>query len=64
MWVGEIGNSSWEFLYSVVNKETSKEVAKARSVQVWYDLKKMKSKSMPEKIRKILETDKLKEKDH
>ncbi len=57
MWVGKIGNSSWEFLYSVVNKETSEEVAKARSIQVWYDLKKMKSKPIPDKIKKVLEKD-------
>jgi len=58
MWVGKIGNSSWEFLYSVVNKETSEEVAKAKSVQVWYDFKKMRSEPIPDNIKKVLEGDK------
>ncbi|MBO8181555.1 MAG: acyl-CoA thioesterase [Archaeoglobus sp.] len=57
MWVGEIGNSSWEFLYSV--EKDGKEVVKAKSVQVWYDLRKNKSKPIPERIREVLEEDSL-----
>jgi acyl-CoA thioester hydrolase len=59
MWVGEIGNSSWEFLYSVERKEDKREVVKARSVQVWYDFKEMRSKPIPIKLKKVLEGDKL-----
>ncbi len=57
MWVGRVGNSSWEFLYSVVNKETLEEVVKAKSIQVWYDLREMKSKPIPDEIRLVLEKD-------
>ena len=59
MWVGEIGNSSWEFLYSILSEKTSKEVVRAKSVQVWYDLKENKSKAIPEAVRRVLEEDRL-----
>ena len=57
MWVGEVRNSSWEFLYSV--EKDGREVVKAKSVQVWYDFRKNKSKPIPERIREVLEEDRL-----
>jgi acyl-CoA thioester hydrolase len=60
MWTGDIGNSSWEFLYKIVEKESSRDILNARTVQVWYDLEKMRSVPIPDNIREILEKDRIK----
>ncbi len=53
MVVGNIGNTSWEFLYRITEKNSGREVLRAKSIQVWIeDGKKAK---IPDEIRSILE---------
>jgi len=58
IWVGEIGNTSWEFHYLIKNKKTGKEVVRARSIQVWVDLNENVKKPIPDDVRRILESEK------
>ncbi len=55
--VGEIGTTSWEFIYSIRNKKTGNEVIRARTIQVWVDLKNNQKKPIPEDVRTILESE-------
>ncbi len=55
MWVGNIGNTSWEFLYRITEKESGREVVRARSVQVWVDLENNTKVPIPEDVRRVLE---------
>lgn len=55
MWVGNIGNTSWEFLYRITEKESGREVVRARSVQVWIDLENNTKVPIPEDVRRVLE---------
>ncbi len=55
MWVGSIGNTSWEFHYRITEKESGREVVKARSVQVWVDLESNRKMPIPDDVRRILE---------
>lgn len=57
MWVGNIGNTSWEFLYRITEKESGREVVRARSVQVWVDLKTNTKMPIPDDVRKVLEAE-------
>ncbi|NOY11725.1 MAG: acyl-CoA thioesterase [Archaeoglobi archaeon] len=57
MWVGNIGNTSWEFLYRITDKASGREVVRARSVQVWVDLKTNTKMPIPEDVRKVLEAE-------
>ncbi len=56
--VGNIGTTSWEFLYSVRNKKNGREVIKARSIQVWVDLENNEKKPIPDEVRRVLESEK------
>ncbi|WP_456369980.1 acyl-CoA thioesterase [Geoglobus sp.] len=55
MWVGNIGNTSWEFLYRITERESGREVVRARSVQVWVDLENNTKVPIPEDVRRVLE---------
>ena len=55
MWVGNIGNTSWEFLYRITEKGSGREVVRARSVQVWVDLENNTKVPIPEDVRRVLE---------
>ncbi|RLI76470.1 acyl-CoA thioesterase [Archaeoglobales archaeon] len=57
MWVGKIGNTSWEFVYEIKEKETNRLAVKAKTIQVWYDLKQNKKMPIPEDVRKVFEVD-------
>ncbi|WP_456477731.1 acyl-CoA thioesterase [Geoglobus ahangari] len=57
MWVGNIGNTSWEFLYRIADKASGREVVRARSVQVWVDLRTNTKMPIPEDVRKVLEAE-------
>ncbi len=58
IWVGEIGTTSWEFLYSIKNKKTGEEVIKARTIQVWVDLESNQKRPIPDELRQILQSEK------
>ncbi len=53
MVVGKIGRTSWEFLYRITEKNSGREVLRAKSVQVW--IKEGKKAEIPDEIREILE---------
>ncbi len=57
IWVGEIGTTSWEFVYSIRDKKKGNEVIRAKTVQVWVDLKSNQKKPIPEEVRMILESE-------
>lgn len=57
VWVSKIGNTSWEFVYELKEKETGRLAVKAKTIQVWYDLKQNKKMPIPEDVRKVLEAD-------
>ncbi|RLI79439.1 acyl-CoA thioesterase [Archaeoglobales archaeon] len=57
VWVGKIGNTSWEFFYEVMEKETNRLAVKAKTVQVWYDLKRNRKMPIPDDVRRVLEAD-------
>jgi acyl-CoA thioesterase FadM len=54
MWVGNIGNKSWDFNYRIMNQERTKLFAKIRSVQVGYDYQSNRSKTLSKNIVKEL----------
>ena len=53
IWLSKIGNTSFEFLYRLFNKEDI--FATASSVQVSYDYQKGTKTSIPQELRSILE---------
>lgn len=55
--LGKIGNKSFHLNYLI--KDQTKEVAKASSVQVWYDYEKKSSIPIPSKVRHIFEQNKI-----
>ena len=57
MWVGEIGNTSWEFFYRITEKRSGREVMRARSIQVWMDKERNKKAPIPERVRRVLEAE-------
>ncbi|AIY90939.1 acyl-CoA thioesterase [Geoglobus acetivorans] len=59
MGVGEIGNTSWEFVYTIREKKTGREVLRARTIQVWVDLKENKKIPIPDGVKKVLEAEKV-----
>ena len=53
IWVEEVGETSFVFGYRMLVKNSGREVVKAKSVQIWYDLKIDKKLEIPEEVRKI-----------
>jgi len=53
--IDKIGNSSIKFDYKIINKKTKNLLAEGYTVNVFVDIKTMKSKSIPEELRKALE---------
>ncbi|MCE7733948.1 MAG: acyl-CoA thioesterase [Candidatus Heimdallarchaeota archaeon] len=50
MWVGKIGNKSWDFNYRIINQARTKLFAKIRSVQVGYDYDQNSSKVLSSSV--------------
>jgi len=50
--VGEFQNASCDFLYRLTNKDTGKEIARAKTGIVFYDYRGKKTMSVPPKFRK------------
>lgn len=50
-----IGASSFDLSYEITEKATGREVARAKTVQVWYDYAKGKKEHIPPNVRKRLE---------
>ncbi|MCB1160604.1 MAG: acyl-CoA thioesterase [Leptospiraceae bacterium] len=55
--VSRIGHSSWEFYAEIVNPESNKIYARAKTTQVYFDYRENTKKVIPESFRKILETE-------
>jgi len=55
VWVGKIGNTSWEFEYEILRNDRI--AVKAKTIQVWYDLDKNQKSPIPVEVRRILEKD-------
>ena len=53
--VGEIGRSSFTFLYEIVNAETGQRVAEGKTVNVTFDYASSRSIPIPESTRALLE---------
>ena len=59
MWVGHIGESSWEFRYRIVEKNSGRVAMEARTIQVWIDPKTGAKARIPDEVRRVLEEDRL-----
>ena len=53
--IGKIGDSSVRFNYEILRKNDEKVLAEGYTINVFVDMKKMKSVSIPEDLRKVLE---------
>ena len=53
--IGNIGDSSIRFNYEILRKDDKKILAEGYTVNVFVDMKKMKSVSIPESLRKTLD---------
>ena len=51
IWVSRIGNTSWDFQYSIWNENRKLEHVRAKTVQVYYDYRNGLKKSIPEEFR-------------
>jgi acyl-CoA thioester hydrolase len=58
MWVGSIGESSWEFRYRITEKNSGRIAIEAKTIQVWIDPDKGSKVKIPEKVKEVLEADK------
>lgn len=47
IWVERVGNTSFDFGYRIYEKKSGREVVKAKSVQVWYDVRENKNFQFP-----------------
>ena len=56
MYVGNIGNKSWEFTYNIRDTSKEKLFATAKSVQVFFNYKTQKSSEIPEVMREALQS--------
>ncbi|WP_290902720.1 thioesterase family protein [Ferroglobus sp.] len=57
IWVERVGNTSFDFGYRIYEKNSGREIVKAKSVQVWYDVRENKKLPIPEDIREIMVKD-------
>lgn len=53
--VGQIGRSSWDFLYEMRNKETKEIYANVKTTQVYYSHEKSAPARLPAELREKLE---------
>lgn len=58
-WVSSIGNTSWEFSYSIRDKKTSELYVSAKTVQVYFDYRAKSKKPIPPDFLKSLEKERL-----
>lgn len=58
MWVGHIGESSWEFKYRITEKTSGRVAMEASTIQVWVDERGSKAR-IPDEVREVLESDRL-----
>jgi len=54
IWVSRIGNTSWDFQYSIWNENRKLEHVRAKTVQVYYDYRNGLKKTIPEEFRNYL----------
>ena len=54
IWVERVGNTSFDFGYRIYERESRREIARAKSVQVWYDLKKNQKIPIPDEVREVM----------
>ena len=57
IWVERVGNTSFDFGYRIYEKNSGREIVKAKSVQVWYDVRENKKLPIPEDVREIMVKD-------
>lgn len=57
IWVSKIGNTSWEFSYTIQNADTEVVYVRAKSVQVYFNYHLGRKEVIPENFRKILESE-------
>ena len=57
IWVERVGNTSFDFGYRIYEKNSGREIVKAKSVQVWYDVRENKKLPIPEDIREVMVKD-------
>jgi acyl-CoA thioester hydrolase len=53
IWVEGIGKTSFIFGYRILEKNSGRKVVKAKSIQIWYDLKADKKLDIPGEIREV-----------
>ncbi len=54
IWVERVGKTSFDFGYRIYEKNSGREVVRAKSVQVWFDVKANRKVEIPEEVREIL----------
>ena len=57
IWVSKIGNTSWEFAYSIWNESKKIEHVRAKTTQVYFDYREGAKRTIPSDFRKILEAE-------
>ncbi|TGK88063.1 acyl-CoA thioesterase [Leptospira bourretii] len=58
-WVSSIGNTSWEFSYSIRDKKTGELYVSAKTVQVYFDYRAKSKKPIPPDFLKSLEKERM-----
>lgn len=53
IWIEGVGKTSFVFGYRILGKNNGREIVKAKSVQIWYDLKADKKLEIPQEVREV-----------